>query len=62
MQSPEAHRRLFSSRNANWAKWIGRRMEQPGTVFMAVGTGHLVGADSVQAQLAAAGIASARVN
>jgi uncharacterized protein YbaP (TraB family) len=62
LHSPEGHRRLFSSRNATWARWIGRRMGQPGTVFVAVGTGHLVGADSVQAQLAAAGIASGRVN
>lgn len=62
LQSPEAHQRLFATRNANWAKWIGRRLEQPGIVFMAVGTGHLVGTDSVQVQLAAAGIASARVN
>jgi uncharacterized protein YbaP (TraB family) len=61
-QSPEAHRRLFSSRNASWAKWISRRMGQPGTVFVAVGTGHLVGQDSVQDQLAAAGIKSARVS
>jgi uncharacterized protein YbaP (TraB family) len=37
-------------------------MGQPGTVFVAVGTGHLVGQDSVQDQLAAAGIKSARVS
>ena len=61
-QSPGAYRRLFSDRNASWARWIGRRMEQPGIVFVAVGTGHLVGEDSVQAQLAAAGVSSARVN
>jgi uncharacterized protein YbaP (TraB family) len=37
-------------------------MQQPGIVFMAVGTGHLVGSDSVQAKLAARGIRSARIN
>lgn len=62
LQSPEAYRLLFSDRNAAWAGWIADRLDQPGTVFMAVGTGHLVGADSVQAKLAGAGIRSARVN
>lgn len=61
-QSPEAYRRLFSSRNEAWARWIGHRLEQPGTVFVAVGTGHLVGSDSVQAKLWASGIRSTRVN
>jgi uncharacterized protein YbaP (TraB family) len=61
-QSPEAYRLLFADRNAAWADWIGARMQQPGIVFMAVGTGHLVGSDSVQAKLAARGIRSARIN
>jgi uncharacterized protein YbaP (TraB family) len=61
-QSPEAYRRLFSSRNASWAEWIDVRMQQPGTVFLAVGTGHLVGADSVQMKLLHRGIRSARVS
>jgi uncharacterized protein YbaP (TraB family) len=61
-QSPETHRRLFTDRNAVWADWIARRLEKPGTVFVAVGTGHLVGNDSVQVKLAAAGIQSSRIN
>jgi uncharacterized protein YbaP (TraB family) len=61
-QSPEAYRRLFADRNTAWAKWIEARLKQPGTVFVAVGTGHLVGEDSVQAKLAAAGIRSERLN
>jgi uncharacterized protein YbaP (TraB family) len=61
-QSPEAYRRLFSDRNEAWAKWIAQRLDQPGTVFVAVGTGHLVGSDSVQAKLAQAGVKSARIN
>ena len=44
------------------AGWIANRMAQPGTVFVAVGTGHLVGPDSVQHQLAARGISSARIS
>ncbi|NJC05638.1 hypothetical protein GGQ97_001431 [Sphingomonas kaistensis] len=61
-QSPQAYRRLFTDRNTAWAQWIAQRLEQPGTVFVAVGTGHLVGSDSVQAKLAAAGIRSGRIN
>ncbi|WP_426266807.1 TraB/GumN family protein [Sphingomonas sp. LHG3443-2] len=61
-QSPEAYRRLFTDRNTAWAHWIAQRLKQPGTVFVAVGTGHLVGADSVQAKLAANGIRTGRIN
>ncbi len=61
-QSPQTYRTLFVNRNANWAGWIANRMAQPGTVFIAVGTGHLVGPDSVQQQLAARGITSARIS
>ncbi len=61
-QSPQTYKTLFVDRNANWASWIANRMTQPGIVFVAVGTGHLVGPDSVQSQLAARGISSARVS
>ena len=60
--SPQAYKTLFADRNANWAGWIAERMARPGTVFVAVGTGHLIGADSVQHYLAARGIASARIS
>ena len=43
------------------AKWISRRLEQPGTVFVAVGAGHLVGQGSVEDQLEKLGIESKRV-
>jgi uncharacterized protein YbaP (TraB family) len=61
-QSPQTYKTLFADRNATWAGWIANRMGQPGTVFVAVGTGHLVGPDSVQRQLAARGINSARIS
>lgn len=61
-QSPHAYRTMFVERNVKWANWIAGRMEQPGTVFVAVGTGHLTGRDSVQNQLAAIGVGSVRVN
>jgi uncharacterized protein YbaP (TraB family) len=52
---------LLIGRNKAWAKWIARRMEQPGTVFLAVGTGHLAGEGNLFRQLAADGIASKRL-
>ena len=62
LQSPEAYRTMFAERNARWASWIAGRLDQPGTVFVAVGAGHLAGRDSVQAQLAAIGVGSFRIN
>ena len=60
--SPESYNLMFAQRNANWASWIAERLQRPGTVFVAVGTGHLVGRDSVQAKLALRGVRSARIN
>jgi uncharacterized protein YbaP (TraB family) len=60
-KSPVAYRMLIADRNAKWGQWIADRLEQPGTVFVAVGTGHLTGKDSVQQWLAARGISSFRV-
>ncbi|MEO0501205.1 MAG: TraB/GumN family protein [Pseudomonadota bacterium] len=53
--------RLLTDRNGNWADWIEQRLETPGTVFMAVGVGHLAGTGSVQDQLADRGIETERV-
>lgn len=60
-EDPALHRLLFTERNATWAAWIVERLERPGTVFVAVGAGHLAGEDSVPAVLAARGIATERV-
>lgn len=51
LADPVLKDRLLIRRNANWAEWIERRLEQPGTVFIAVGAGHLAGEGSVQDQL-----------
>jgi uncharacterized protein YbaP (TraB family) len=59
--TPELAQVLLYNRNANWAKWIKARLDQPGTVFVAVGAGHLAGAGSVQDQLKAIGLEAARV-
>jgi len=61
-QDPSLRRVLLEDRNRAWAEWIARRLERPGTVFMAVGAGHLVGPDSVQAVLRQRGVESARVS
>lgn len=60
-KSPVAYRMLIADRNARWGQWIADRLQQPGTVFVAVGTGHLAGKDSVQHWLAARGITTTRV-
>jgi uncharacterized protein len=52
---------LLTRRNANWAAWINRRMAKPGTVFMAVGAGHLAGPVSVQHLLTAYGLKTEQV-
>ena len=60
--SPDAYRMMFTERNARWADWIAGRMQTPGTVFVAVGAGHLAGKDSLLVRLAEQGIPSARLN
>lgn len=50
--TPELSKVLLADRNTRWAEWIEQRLQKPGTVFVAVGAGHLAGAESVQAQLA----------
>lgn len=52
---------LLADRNAAWAKWLKTRLDQPGTVFVAVGAGHLAGEDSVQDKLAAEDVTSTRL-
>ena len=59
--SPVLAEALIFSRNRNWAGWIENRMKQPGTVFIAVGAGHLGGKGSVQDVLSQHGIKAVRV-
>ncbi len=59
--SPEVAKVLLVDRNKHWANWVAERMKTPGTVFVAVGAGHLAGQDSVQAQLAKLGVKAERV-
>jgi len=59
--SPELRQVLMVNRNKAWAEWLDARLDQPGTVMVAVGAGHLAGKDSVQAMLAAKGVKTERV-
>src|SRR6478735_591671 len=61
INDPVLYQRLLTQRNANWAGWIQQRLQQPGTVFIAVGAGHLAGADSVQRQLKRRGVKVERI-
>jgi uncharacterized protein len=47
---------LLANRNATWAEWVEARMDKPGTVFMAVGAGHLAGESSLQELLTKKGL------
>jgi uncharacterized protein len=59
--TPELRDLLIRQRDRAWADALARRLEKPGTVFVAVGAGHLVGPDSVQKMLAAKGLKVVRV-
>ncbi|MXO85264.1 TraB/GumN family protein [Altererythrobacter aurantiacus] len=61
LDDPIVAERLLYTRNANWAEWIDERLDTPGTVFVAVGAGHLAGRNSVQDQLTERDIRSSRV-
>lgn len=61
MDDPRLVETLLIGRNRHWAQWVRTRLATPGTVFVAVGAGHLAGKGSVQAQLTRLGIATTRV-
>lgn len=52
---------LLVNRNASWAEWVQKRMDEPGTVFMAVGAGHLAGDSSLQEFLAEKGLPAKQI-
>jgi uncharacterized protein YbaP (TraB family) len=49
--SPALFKLMFTDRNARWTQWVNQRLAAPGTVFLAVGAGHLAGDRSVVAML-----------
>ncbi len=52
---------LLYKRNANWTNWLTTRMQQPGTIMVAVGAGHLAGNGSVVSLLKKRGFKVTRV-
>lgn len=60
-ETPTLAKVLLEDRNARWATWIDQRLDKPGTVFVAVGSGHLAGKGSVQDKLKALKIDTVRV-
>lgn len=58
---PELYDLLIVKRNEDWAQQLKTKLAGSGVSFVAVGSGHLVGPDSVQAQLAKLGIKAERV-
>ena len=59
--TPELAKALLFQRNERWAEWIADRMHRPGTVFIAVGAGHLAGPQSVQDYLSRRGLKAERI-
>lgn len=57
---PEFYKVIIIDRNQAWAVTIEEMLKGSGTVFIAVGAGHLVGPDSVQALLKKRGITAYR--
>lgn len=59
---PKLYEVLLVDRNRHFARRIARLLKQHGTVFVAIGAGHLAGPDSVQAQLTKLGVETERVH
>jgi uncharacterized protein YbaP (TraB family) len=59
-QEPKLYQVMLVQRNQAWAAKIASLLQQPGTIFIAVGAAHLAGPDSVQVQLRKMGINAVR--
>lgn len=57
---PELYEVVVVQRNEDWARQLAQKLQGSGVSFVAVGAGHLVGPDSVQAQLAKHGLKAER--
>ena len=59
---PRLRKKIITDRNAAWVPKIQAIMGKPGTYLVVVGTGHLVGPQSLIAMLRSAGLQVERVN
>nr|WP_243846800.1 TraB/GumN family protein [Sphingomonas japonica] len=53
---------IVDRRNARWADWLAGRMATPGTVFVAVGSAHLVGPGDLLTRLRERGVEVRRID
>jgi len=60
-ESPVTARLLLEDRNERWAEVLATRMQAPGTVFVAVGAGHIAGQGSLNEALARRGFVPERI-
>lgn len=61
-QYPDLYQVLLVDRNRDFATHVETLLKGAGTIFVAIGAGHLAGPDSVQAQLAKLGTKTERVH
>ncbi|QZD95483.1 TraB/GumN family protein [Qipengyuania gelatinilytica] len=57
----EVERVLLENRNAKWTVWLENRLDQPGSILLAVGAAHLAGDVSVQSMLSERGLEVKRI-
>lgn len=60
-EDPDGYQRLIVARNRNWVPRIEHMLDGKGTVFIAVGTAHLIGPDGVITLLGQDGVKAERV-
>ena len=53
---------LLDRRNTAWAQWLDERLDSPGTILLAVGSGHFEGDVSLLAKLRERGLSAERIN
>ncbi|GAA4643836.1 TraB/GumN family protein [Pontixanthobacter gangjinensis] len=58
----EIYRILITDRNRAWAMWLDDRLNQPGTILLAVGAAHFEGPDSVLNMLKERDLSANRLN
>ncbi len=51
LEDPKTREKLLVARNQDWTEQLDKKLQSPGTSFVAVGAAHLVGSDAVQAML-----------
>jgi len=59
-EKPSFYESIYVERNTRWLPELQKLFEQPGTYFVAVGTGHLIGEGGIIAMLKEKGISVRR--